>query len=172
MRQIALDTETTGFAAARGHRIVEIGCVEIVDRAVSDNTFHYLINPERRIEADAIAIHGISNKQVQDAPRFGDICQELLDFVEDAQLIIHNAKFDLAFLDAEMARLGRRRFVDESNCSVVDTVKMARKLHPGLDNDLDALSVRYRVDRSSRQERHGALIDAELLAQVYLAMTK
>ena len=171
MRQIALDTETTGLETEEGHRIVEIGCVEVVNRVISDNTFHCFLNPERDIADDVVKIHGLSREQLQDAPRFGDVCQGLLDFAKDAQLIIHNAEFDISFLDAEMARLGRQPFLTESKCDVVDTLVMARRLHPGLHNNLDALSDRYTVDRSSRQERHGALIDAELLAKVYLAMT-
>lgn len=171
MRQIALDTETTGLQAEEGHRIIELGCVEIVNRTITGNTFYSTLNPDRKIEDSAIKIHGLTTEKLKDSPRFSDICQDFLKFVKDAQLIIHNAEFDIAFLDVEMVRLQHQSFLAESHCSVVDTLIMARRLHPGLQNNLDALSDRYAVDRTERQDRHGALIDAELLAKVYLAMS-
>ena len=169
MRQIILDTETTGLETADGHRIIEIGCVELVDRRLSHKHFHQYINPERDIEDGALEVHGISREFLLDKPRFQDVAEEFLAFVEGAELIIHNAPFDLGFLDHELSLLGREdRMAD--HCGVLDTLELARDLHPGQRNSLDALCKRYDVDNASRT-LHGALLDAEILADVYLAMT-
>lgn len=170
MRQVVLDTETTGLEPEQGHRIIEIGCAELVDRRLTDRRFHCYLNPEREIEDGAWEVHGISREQLRDKPRFADIAEELLDFLRGAELIIHNAGFDVAFLDAELARLPRRLGPLARYCKVTDTLALARHAHPGQRNSLDALCARYRVDNSLRQ-RHGALFDAEILADVYLAMT-
>lgn len=171
MRQIVLDTETTGLEHADGHRIIEIGCLEIYDRRVTDRHFHVYLNPDREIESGALQVHGISNDFLADKPRFGDIVDEFLDFITGAELIIHNAPFDVGFLNAELTRLGRAEAVlIDDVASVVDTVVLARELHPGQRVSLDALCKRYEVDNSGR-DLHGALLDAELLAEVYLAMT-
>jgi DNA polymerase-3 subunit epsilon len=169
MRQIILDTETTGLETSEGHRIIEIGCVELVDRRPSQNHFHHYINPERDIEDGALEVHGISREFLADKPVFADIVEDLLQFIEGSELIIHNAPFDVGFLDAEMSLLGRADRVSD-HASVLDTLEMARDLHPGQRNSLDALCKRYDVDNSSRA-LHGALLDAEILADVYLAMT-
>jgi DNA polymerase-3 subunit epsilon len=169
MRQIILDTETTGLEPAEGHRIIEIGCVELIDRRLSHNHFHQYLNPGREIEDGALEVHGISNEFLQDKPGFADIVDDFLQFVTGAELIIHNAPFDIGFLDAELALLGRDdRMAD--HVSVLDTLELARDLHPGQRNSLDALCKRYDVDNSSRS-LHGALLDSEILADVYLAMT-
>jgi DNA polymerase-3 subunit epsilon len=169
MRQIILDTETTGLETSDGHRIIEIGCVELVDRRLSHKHFHQYLNPERAIEDGALEVHGISNEFLQDKPLFNDVADEFLAFVEGAELIIHNAPFDIGFLDCELSLLGRSdRMAD--HCRVLDTLELARDLHPGQRNSLDALCKRYEVDNSSRT-LHGALLDAEILADVYLAMT-
>jgi DNA polymerase III subunit epsilon len=172
MRQIVLDTETTGLDPAEGHRIIEIGCVEIVNRRSTDNTFHIYINPEREIDQGAIDIHGITNQFLADKPRFADVARDFLEFVKGAELIIHNAPFDVGFFDHEFKRLdaeGKPRTIADF-CTVVDTLALARKLHPGQKNDLDSLCKRYSVDNTQRT-LHGALLDAEILADVYLAMT-
>jgi len=169
MRQIILDTETTGLEPSDGHRIIEIGCVELIDRRLSHKHFHQYINPERDIEDGALEVHGISREFLLDKPRFRDIAEEFLAFVAGAELIIHNAPFDLGFLDNELSLLGRDdRMAD--HCGVLDTLELARDLHPGQRNSLDALCKRYEVDNASRT-LHGALLDAEILADVYLAMT-
>jgi DNA polymerase-3 subunit epsilon len=171
MRQIVLDTETTGLEPAEGHRIIEIGCVELVNRRLTENRFHQYLNPEREIDAGAIEIHGITNEMVRDKPRFADVAADFLEFVKGAELIIHNAPFDVGFLNHELVRMhgpGAARIAD--SCTVVDTLKLARGLHPGQKNDLDSLCRRYGVDNSNRT-LHGALLDAEILADVYLAMT-
>lgn len=170
MRQIILDTETTGLEHERGHRIIEIGCIELVNRRRTGRTFHKYLCPDRQIDVGAIRVHGITNEFLANQPRFPDIAEELVGFVNGAELIIHNAAFDIAFLDAEFARLPppARKMVD--HCSVTDTLLMARKLHPGQRNSLDALCKRYGVDNSHR-ELHGALLDAQILLDVYLAMT-
>jgi len=170
MRQIVLDTETTGLDPAQGHRIIEIGCVEIVDRRITGNRFHRYLNPEREIEEGAVRVHGITLEELRDKPRFADIAAEFLDFVRGAELVIHNAEFDVGFLDHELARLGDGWGRIADHCRVLDTLKMARERHPGQRNSLDALCRRYGID-ASRRELHGALLDAELLAEVYLAMT-
>lgn len=169
MRQIILDTETTGLETSEGHRIIEIGCVELVDRRPSQNHFHQYINPERDIEDGALEVHGISREFLLDKPVFADVVEDLLKFVEGSELIIHNAPFDVGFLDYELSLLGRADRVTD-HASVLDTLEMARDLHPGQRNSLDALCKRYDVDNSSRT-LHGALLDAEILADVYLAMT-
>ena len=170
MRRIVLDTETTGLAADQGHRIIEIGCLEIVNRRLTGRTLHLYLNPEREVDEAATEIHGMTWDDLRDKPRFADVADRVLDFVDGAEVLIHNAAFDLAFLDAELARLERGRFRD--GCAgVVDTLLMARELHPGKRNSLDALCDRYGVSNAHRT-LHGALLDAELLAEVYLAMTR
>lgn len=170
MRQIVLDTETTGLDPAQGHRIIELGCVELVDRKLTGRHLHLYINPEREVEAGALEVHGITNEFLADKPLFGAIAESFLEFVTGAELIIHNAPFDIGFLDHELALLerGYKRMLDY--CAVLDTLAMARKKHPGQKNNLDALCKRYEVDNSQR-ELHGALKDAEILADVYLMMT-
>lgn len=171
MRQIVLDTETTGLEHENGHRIIEIGCLEINDRQVTDRHYHVYLNPEREVESGALQVHGITNEFLADKPRFGDVVEDFLDFIRDAELVIHNAPFDVGFLNAELARLERPEPTRIEDLSlVVDTVVMARQLHPGQRVSLDALCKRYEIDNSGRQ-LHGALLDAELLAEVYLAMT-
>jgi len=169
MRQIILDTETTGLEPADGHRVIEIGCVELVDRRLSGQHFHQYLNPERDIEDGALEVHGISREFLLDKPVFADVVEEFLAFIKGAELIIHNAPFDIGFLDAELALLGRGDRMGD-HVSVLDTLELARDLHPGQRNSLDALCKRYEVDNSSRS-LHGALLDAEILADVYLAMT-
>jgi len=170
MRQIVLDTETTGLEPQLGHRIIEVGCVELINRRHTGRTFHRYINPERDIDEGALAVHGISRADLEREPRFAEIVEELLAFISDAELVIHNAAFDVAFLDAELARLqGTRRTVG-ALCRVLDSLALARSMHPGQRNSLDALCKRYGVD-NSRRELHGALLDARILADVYLAMT-
>ncbi len=169
MRQIILDTETTGLETADGHRVIEIGCVELIDRRPSGNRFQQYINPEREIEDGALEVHGISQEFLRDKPVFADVADDLLAFVEGAELIIHNAPFDIGFLDYELSLLGRPDRMGD-HVSVLDTLELARDLHPGQRNSLDALCKRYEVDNSSRT-LHGALLDAEILADVYLAMT-
>ncbi len=170
MRQIVLDTETTGLEPELGHRIIEIGCVELVNRRPTGRTFHRYLNPEREIDDGALAVHGISRTDLDGQPRFAEVCAELLGFLEGGELIMHNADFDVAFLDAELARLpGEIRRV-ASVCQVLDTLALARELHPGQRNGLDALCKRYGIDNSHR-ELHGALLDARILVDVYLAMT-
>lgn len=169
MRQIVLDTETTGLDPAQGHRIIEIGCLEVLNRRVTEATFHVYLNPEREIDAGAVQVHGLTREFLADKPRFADIARAFLEFVHDAELIIHNAPFDVGFLDAELARLGEPPIA--RHCTVVDTLRLAKQLHPGQKNNLDALCKRYAIDNSGRSF-HGALLDAQLLAEVYLAMTR
>ncbi|MGH8482171.1 MAG: DNA polymerase III subunit epsilon [Nevskiaceae bacterium] len=168
-RQIVLDTETTGLELAQGHRVIEIGCIELVSRRVSANEFHHYLNPEREIDAGALAVHGITREFLLEKPRFAEVAASLLDYLRGAELIIHNAEFDVGFLNAELARAGLPERID-TVCRVTDTWQLARKLHPGLKNSLDALCKRYGVDNSGR-DLHGARLDARLLAEVYLAMT-
>lgn len=171
MRQIVLDTETTGLEAARGHRIIEIGCVELVNRRASGRHYHSYLNPEREVDEGARAVHGLSLADLAAKPRFAEVADELMQFISGAELIIHNAAFDVGFLDAEFARLARDpppRI--EALCTVLDTLGLAREMHPGQRNNLDALCKRYGIDNSHR-ELHGALLDARILADVYLAMT-
>lgn len=169
-RQVILDTETTGISTAEDHRIIEIGCVEMVNRRLTGQTFHQYINPHRDIDAGAIEVHGITNEFLADKPSFEDIAEDFLQFIDGAELIIHNAPFDVGFIDHELKKVsGENRRVN-TLCTVLDTLKMARDKHPGQKNNLDALCKRYDVDNSNR-ELHGALLDAEILADVYLAMT-
>lgn len=170
LRQVVLDTETTGLSAEDGHRIVEIGCIEIVDRRLTGRSLHLYLNPEREIDAGALAVHGLTLERLQSEPCFGDVADRVLDFLADAEVLIHNAPFDLGFLDAELGRLRRPPF-GSSVAGVVDTLAMARELHPGKRNSLDALCERYAISNAHRK-LHGALLDAELLADVYLAMTR
>lgn len=170
MRQIVLDTETTGLAADQGHRIIEIGCLELINRRLTGRTLHLYLNPERPIDEAATEVHGMTWDDLRDKPRFADVVDRVLAFVDDAQVLIHNAAFDVAFLDAELARTGRGRFRDSCR-EVVDTLLMARELHPGKRNSLDALCDRYGISNAHRT-LHGALLDSELLAEVYLAMTR
>jgi len=169
MRQIVLDVETTGLEASAGHRIIEIGCVELLNRRPTGQKFHRFLNPEREIDAGALAVHGIELSRLAQAPRFADIAGELVAFISGAELIIHNAPFDVGFLDAEFSRLAESRSVAQV-CKVLDTLALARSLHPGQRNSLDALCKRYSVD-NTRRELHGALLDAGILVDVYLAMT-
>jgi DNA polymerase-3 subunit epsilon len=171
MRQIVLDTETTGIDPRQGHRIIEIGCVELVNRRLTGNTFHVYVNPERLVEQEAIEVHGITNEYLTDKPIFRNIAQEFIDFIKGAQLVIHNAPFDVGFMDHEFARLrGLAENKTDNMCTVLDTLDLARQIHPGQKNNLDALCRRYGIDNSHR-EKHGALLDAEILADVYLMMT-
>ncbi len=175
MRQIVLDTETTGLEPSHGHRIIEIGCVELIDRKLTGNTFHKYINPEnKQVDQGALEVHGITNEFLSDKPFFGDIFDEFLEFVKDSQLIIHNAPFDVGFINHEIVLLEKKigQSIDpvDVSCSILDSLKLARDNHPGLKNNLDALCRRYFIDNSNRQ-LHGALLDSEILADVYLAMT-
>ena len=170
MRQIVLDTETTGLSPAQGHRIIEIGCIEMVNRRLTGREFHRFLNPDRDIDEGAVAVHGISRAQLETEPRFHEIVDEFLDFVKDAELVIHNADFDVGFLDHELSLMKHARPKISDHCQVLDTLSLARKIHPGQRNSLDALCKRYEIDASKR-DVHGALIDSELLARVYLAMT-
>ena len=170
MRQIVLDTETTGLEPADGHRIIEIGCVELVDRRLTGNTYHQYIQPDRQIDAGAIEVHGITNEALADKPRFADIAAEFLEFISGAELVIHNAPFDVGFIDHEFALLAEPPGTVADHCTVLDTLVLARHMHPGQRNSLDALCRRYAIDNSQR-DLHGALLDAEILADVYLAMT-
>jgi DNA polymerase-3 subunit epsilon len=169
-RQIVLDTETTGLEPKDGHRVIEIGCVELINRRVTGKTFHRYINPERLIEADAAKVHGITNDFLKDKPVFGYIVDEFIRFIDGAELIIHNAPFDTGFINHEFALLKRGVGRIQDSCTIFDTLPLARKLHPGQRNNLDALCKRYGVDNKHR-EWHGGLLDAELLAWTYLAMT-
>lgn len=170
MRQIVLDTETTGLEFRLGDRVIEIGCVEILGRKLTGNRFHRYINPERQVEAGALAVHGISNEFLQDKPKFGDIAAEFLDFIRGGELIIHNAAFDVGFLNHELSLAGLPT-LEECCAEIIDTLRGAKELHPGRRNSLDALCERYAVNNAGRT-LHGALLDAELLAEVYLAMTR
>lgn len=170
MRQIVLDTETTGLATSQGHRIIEIACLELVNRRLTGREYHRFLNPERDIDEGAERVHGISIADLEGQPRFADIADELLEFLRDSELVIHNAEFDVGFLEYELALMKHPRPTIAEHAMVLDTLGLARKLHPGQRNSLDALCKRYSVDASKR-DVHGALIDAELLAGVYLAMT-
>jgi len=170
MRQIIIDTETTGLDASLGHRVIELAAVEIVDRRLTGNHFHRYVNPERASEEGALQVHGLTDEFLSDKPKFGEIVKEFLDFVSGAELVIHNAPFDTAFLDRELDRADLKPLA--SHCAgIVDTLQLARELHPGKKNSLDALCERYQIDNSART-LHGALLDANLLAEVYLAMTR
>ena len=174
MRQIVLDTETTGLDPQQGHRIIEIGCVELINRKLTGNNYHQYLQPDREIDAAAIEVHGITNQFLQDKPRFVDIANDFFEYIRDAELIIHNAPFDVGFINQEIRLMaqaaGSESFAIESLCTVTDTLKMARTLHPGQKNNLDALCSRYMVDNTQRT-LHGALLDSEILADVYVAMT-
>ena len=171
MRSVVLDTETTGMPVTDGHRIIEIGCVELEGRRLTGRHFHVYLQPDREIDEGAIAVHGITNEFVKDKPRFREVADEFYEFIHGAQLIIHNAAFDIGFINNEFALLGQSERAEVSDyCSVLDTLMMARERHPGQRNNLDALCKRYGVDNSGR-DLHGALLDAEILADVYLAMT-
>ena len=169
MRQIILDTETTGMSVEAGHRIIEIGAVEIVDRRMTGNNYQTYLNPKRSIDPGSIAVHGITNDDVADKPEFKEVMQEFLSFIQDTELLIHNAPFDTAFINHEFSLAGYEKKIEDL-CEIKDTLPIARKTHPGKRNSLDALCSRYNVDKSNR-ELHGALIDAKLLGQVYLLMT-
>lgn len=168
-RQVVLDTETTGLEHQEGHRVIEIGCVEMIDRRVTGRHFHVYINPEREVDEGAMAVHGITNEFLADKPRFADVADQFIEFIRDSELVIHNAAFDVGFLNAELARLDPPSRVTDV-ATVLDTLLLARDLHPGQRVSLDALCKRYEVDNSNR-ELHGALLDSEILAEVYLAMT-
>lgn len=170
MREIVLDTETTGIEVREGHRIIEIGCVELLDRRLTGRHFHVYINPQREVEEGAFAVHGISDAFLADKPLFADVVDDFMAFIKGARLVIHNAAFDVGFIDAELQLLGGRHGQVVDHCSVVDTLRIARDKHPGQRNSLDALCKRYGVDNSQR-DLHGALLDAEILADVYLIMT-
>ncbi|WP_286219784.1 DNA polymerase III subunit epsilon [Marinobacter apostichopi] len=169
MRQIVLDTETTGIDPNDGHRIIEIGCVELVERQLTGRNYHVYINPEREVEAEAITVHGITNEFLEDKPKFAEVANDFFEFIKGAELVIHNAAFDVGFMDAEFARMKPVRKTAD-HCGIVDTLAIARKKHPGQKNNLDALCKRYGVDNSNR-DLHGALLDAEILADVYLLLT-
>ena len=169
MRRIVLDTETTGLEPSEGHRIIELACLELFDRRATGRQFHRFLNPERAVDLAASQVHGMTADDLADKPRFADIADEFLEFVDGAELLIHNAPFDVAFLDAELERIGRPRV--SALCSVRDTLEMAREVHPGRKNSLDALCERYGID-NARRTLHGALLDAQLLADVWVAMTR
>jgi DNA polymerase III subunit epsilon len=168
MRQIVLDTETTGLEPQQGHRIIEIGCVELVNRRLTGRHYHQYVNPEREVDQGAIAVHGITNEFLADKPVFAAVAEEFWEFIRGAELVIHNAAFDVGFMNHEFARLGMPQVTRE--CGVLDTLALARQKHPGQKNSLDALCKRYSVDNSHR-DLHGALLDAEILADVYLLLT-
>jgi len=170
MRQIVLDTETTGLEAAAGHRIIEVGAVEFENRRATGRTFHRYVNPQRAVDPGALEVHGIDNEFLKDQPAFADIADELVEFLTGAELVIHNADFDIGFINHELDRLAHLPEDICKHCGVLDTLKLARRMHPGQRNNLDALAKRYHVD-NSRRELHGALLDAQILAEVYLAMT-
>ncbi len=169
MRQVVLDTETTGLEVSRGHRIIEIGCVEIINRRRTGRTYHVYVDPQRDIDEAAQEVHGISRESLAGKPVFAEIRADFLEFVGDSELIIHNAEFDLGFINKEISLAGGNMLLQDC-CEVIDTLALARQMHPGQRNSLDALCKRYHVD-SSRRDLHGALLDAQLLADVYLAMT-
>tara|TARA_Y100000389_G_C17462574_1_gene522956 strand:+ start:3496 stop:4200 length:705 start_codon:yes stop_codon:yes gene_type:complete len=170
MRQVVLDTETTGLSISQGHRVIEIGCIELINRRLTGKDLHFFLNPDRDIDAGAEAIHGISRADLESEPRFEEISKEFLSFILDAELIIHNAAFDIGFLNHELKLMKLEKCNIENYSTILDTLLLARKIHPGQRNSLDALCKRYKVDASKRHI-HGALIDSELLAHVYLAMT-
>lgn len=168
MRQIILDTETTGLDPSQGHRIIEIGCLELVNRRPTRRSFHHYLQPDREVDAGAMAVHGITNEFLRDKPRFADVVDEFMRFISGAELVIHNAAFDVGFINAELGRLGMPPVT--TVCGVLDTLLLARAKHPGQKNNLDALARRYGADQRDRTY-HGALLDAEILADIYLAMT-
>lgn len=168
MRQVVLDTETTGLEPSQGHRVIEIGALELRDRRLTGRQFHEYLNPQRSVDQGALEVHGITDEFLADKPLFADVAGRFMEFIDGAELIIHNAPFDLGFLNHELGMLGSRRVEQVSSC--LDTLEMARRMHPGMRNSLDALCKRYDVDNTTRT-LHGALLDAEILADVYLAMT-
>jgi DNA polymerase-3 subunit epsilon len=170
MRQIVLDTETTGLSTSQGHRIIEIGCLEMVNRRLTGREYHRFLNPERDIDEGAERVHGISRADLETQPLFADVADEFLEFLRDSELVIHNAEFDVGFIEYELELMKHPKPSIRDHAMVLDTLALARKLHPGQRNSLDALCKRYLVDASKR-DVHGALIDSELLAKVYLAMT-
>jgi DNA polymerase-3 subunit epsilon len=170
MRQIVLDTETTGLETSQDHRIIEIGCVELVNRKLTGRHYHQYINPQRKVDEGAMQVHGITDEFLEDKPLFENIIDEFLAFVGDSELVIHNAPFDVGFIDHELSKLPKQPNSITNLCNVVDTLALARNKHPGQRNNLDALCKRYMVDNSQR-DLHGALLDAEILADVYLVMT-
>lgn len=170
MRQIVLDTETTGLELSAGHRIIEIGGIELINRRLSENSFHCYVNPERAVDQEALEVHGIDNDFLSSQPYFCDIAESFLSFVDGAELVIHNADFDVGFINSELCQLDQVPSDLSETCQILDTLSMARRMHPGQRNSLDALAKRYNVDTSKR-ELHGALVDARILADVYLAMT-
>ena len=169
-RQIVLDTETTGLEPRDGHRIIEIGCIEIVNRRITSNRYHQYINPEREVDEGAVEVHGLTSEFLAEKPKFADIAREFIEFIKGAELVIHNAPFDVGFIDAELGLLGADWRTTADYCGVFDTLVLARDMHPGQRNSLDALCRRYEIDNTHR-DLHGALLDAELLADVYLLMT-
>ena len=169
-RQIVLDTETTGLEPSQGHRIIEIGCIEVINRRLTNNHWHHYINPNREVDAGAFNVHGISNEFLQDKPRFHELVDDFLGYIQGAELIIHNAPFDIGFLNNEITLLDEVKPAIGDICTVLDTLVMARQKHPGQKNNLDALCRRYEIDNSHRT-LHGALLDSEILAEVYLLMT-
>ena len=172
MRQIILDTETTGLETKEGHRIIEIGCVELINRQLTGNSYHQHINPQREVETEALAIHGITNDFLQDKPTFALVLDEFLNFIDGTELIAHNASFDVGFINHEIQLLNTNAKLLDNYITVLDTLPLARKMFPGQRNSLDALCKRYKIDLSTRKiSGHGALLDAQLLANVYLAMT-
>jgi len=170
MRQIVLDTETTGLETSQDHRIIEIGCVELVGRKLTGRHYHQYVNPQRKVDEGAMEVHGITDQFLEDKPLFDQVAKEFLEFVDGADLIIHNAPFDVGFINHEIAKLSGKYQVIETSCRIIDTLALARQKHPGQKNNLDALCKRYGVDNSAR-DLHGALLDAEILADVYLLMT-
>ncbi len=170
MRQVVLDTETTGLEVSLGHRVIEIGCIELVNRRVTGNHWHYYFNPDREVDIGAFEVHGISNEFLQDKPQFGELAEDFYHYVKGAELVIHNAAFDMGFLNRELSLLDAPHAPLEECCAVLDTLLLARQRHPGQKNNLDALCKRYDIDNSQRS-LHGALLDARILADVYLAMT-
>ncbi len=170
IRQIVLDTETTGLEPRLGHRIIEIGCIELIERRLTGKNFHIYLQPDRVIDDGAIQVHGITNEFLADKPRFADVVDEFLEYVKGAELVIHNAPFDVGFINSELEKVSPRYGLIEDHCTILDTLVMARKMHPGQKNSLDALCGRYYINNQHR-ELHGALLDAEILADVYLAMT-
>ena len=169
-RKIVLDTETTGLEPSQGHRIIEIGCVELINRRLTGNNYHQYLQPDREIDEGALQVHGISNEFLKDKPRFGDVVDDLMSYLKGAELVIHNAPFDVGFLNHELKLDDNARGVIADHCTVTDTLVMARKMHPGQKNNLDALCKRYDVNNTQR-DLHGALLDAEILSEVYLRMT-
>jgi DNA polymerase-3 subunit epsilon len=170
LRQIVLDTETTGLEPAQGHRVIEIGAIELVDRRATGNHFHFYLQPDREIDQGAMQVHGITQEFLADKPRFGDIAADLLEYLGNAELIIHNAPFDVGFLDHEFRRIDSAWIGIAKRSRIIDTLELARQMHPGQKNNLDALCKRYSVDNTHR-ELHGALLDSQLLAEIYLSMT-